>query len=705
MRIPLDYYKVLGIPLHLSDDQIQQAYQDRLAQLPRRDYSDAAIASRNELFAEAHAVLMSPEQRRAYNQYWWGDSPFFNPFPDEDASESSPDSNSDSLLPYLDIEPTQLMGALLILQDLGEYEVILSLTEDRLHGIEPLDEEAISRPDLILTVALAYLELSREQWQQQQYDAAAKSGIKGLAWLQSDNLFSNVQTEIRQELYKLRPYRILELLNQDQSDPSARSQGLELLKDMIQDRHGIEGKGNDHSGLGIDDFLKFIQQLRHQLSLDEQEQLFVPEVSRPSLAATYLAIHSLITQGLCHKDPQRILDAQTLLRKITNHQDTALEEAICALLLGQTEVATQALKRSQDQTALTAIREQSHGDSDLLPGLYGYTEQWLTSELCPYFADITEKDLCLADYFADTSVQAFIDHHSYTLSPSSAVSSLLDTNPDLTMATQFATYSDDISDQSSSTRRRGFRSRSQGSPQNFASPQTNPSDVSPLPPETSRRLESLEDPSATALPPRPRRRRVSINPWRFGLFLSVLTLGLGGGAFLIAQTLQSPLNRLDTDPLNLSLATAVIEIPDENQSQSLLLPHGTMTQEVAQQVVETWLKRKAITFGSTHNLAALNEILVNPLLGQQQSRAQTDKQQNQYRQYQHQVKILSFEADPSNPQRAVVTARVKEATEYFRSDAPEKSFRRENDDLTVLYSLERQGDLWKIKNIAIKQTH
>jgi len=53
VRIPLDYYRILGLPLAASHEQLQQAYSDRTVQLPRREYSDAAIIARKQIIEEA----------------------------------------------------------------------------------------------------------------------------------------------------------------------------------------------------------------------------------------------------------------------------------------------------------------------------------------------------------------------------------------------------------------------------------------------------------------------------------------------------------------------------------------------------------------------------------------------------------------------------------------------------------------------------
>jgi curved DNA-binding protein CbpA len=72
VRIPLDYYRILGLPLAASDEQLRQAYSDRIVQLPRREYSSAAIYSRKQLIEQAYTVLLDTQKRKAYDQLYLG---------------------------------------------------------------------------------------------------------------------------------------------------------------------------------------------------------------------------------------------------------------------------------------------------------------------------------------------------------------------------------------------------------------------------------------------------------------------------------------------------------------------------------------------------------------------------------------------------------------------------------------------------------
>ena len=418
MRIPLDYYRILGLPIQATAEQLQQAYRDRSLQLPRREYSEVAITARKQLLEQAYAVLGDPQQRADY------DGNFLNHLFDQPSNESLSDPTSslntegELFTPSLEITEEQFVGALIILYDLGEYELLLKLSRPYLSSGSlkvNLDQGCLGEPqqvqaDIVLTIALACLELGREQWQQTQYENAATSLETGQKLLLSEGLFPTLRGEIQADLYKLRPYRVLELLALPIQNASERRHGLAILQNMIQERGGIDGADDDQSGLNIDDFLRFIQQLRGYLTSAEQEALFESETKRPSAVATYLAVYALMARGFCQRQPALIVRAQQLLMHLGKRQDIYLEQAVCALLLGQTEQATRALELSQEYQSLAFIRENSQGSPDLLPGLCLYGELWLQTEVLPHFRDLAQEQVFLKDYFADPGIQAFLEN-------------------------------------------------------------------------------------------------------------------------------------------------------------------------------------------------------------------------------------------------------------------------------------------------------
>lgn len=425
MRIPLDYYRILGLPIQATAEQLQQAHRDRTLQLPRREYSEAAIAARKQLIDEAHEVLSNPEERQAYDAGFLAKSYELEPEALAAAeSEISPhatvagaNSAVDPYTPSIEIQDSQLVGALLILLELGEYELVIKLGRPYLSsgsGSVDLDQGRFGEPetvlaDVVLTIALACLELGREQWQQGQYENAAESLDTGQELLRREGLFETIRREIQSDLYKLRPYRILELLALPETCLNERRRGLQLLQKMLQDRGGIDGSGDDYSGLNIDDFLRFIQQLRGYLTAAEQQTLFEAEARRPSAVATYLAVYALLARGFAQQQPALVRRAKQTLIRLSSRQDVHLEQAVCALLLGQTEEASRALELSQEYEPLAFIREHSQGAPDLLPGLCLYAERWLQQEVFPHFRDLSQQQASLKNYFANEQVQSYLE--------------------------------------------------------------------------------------------------------------------------------------------------------------------------------------------------------------------------------------------------------------------------------------------------------
>lgn len=705
MRIPLDYFRALGIPFQVSTEQISQAYQDRLIQLPRREYSEAAIAARREILQTAYGVLTDPEQRDSYQERWWPTHP------------STPAPETD---PYLEIAPAQLMGGLLLLQDLGEYEEVLKLAEGELY--RPEDPAALQtiRADLILITALAYLELGRESWQRSDYETAAATVLKGLAWLQREAQFPEVQNEIREELFRLRPYRILELVADPDLDSPERAKGIQLLQEMIQDRFGIEGRGNDRSGLGIDDFLQFIQQLRPQLTAAEQESLFVPEAERPSVIASYLAVYALLAQVITEKKPNYLERCKTLLLQLKNRQDVALEEAICALLLGQADEALTLVEECQDEKVQSFIRNASTEGADQLPGLYAYAEHWLDQDIFPCFRNLPtiQGRIALENYFSDPTVQHYlVDPHYSSSSPlTPAVSS--STVQDSTMARNLAQYQDDSPPQRPAYRRNGASFRSSGSEETAqqstltatAPPETSPlvwPGTTPSPVATYGSSYLMPDdylPAETTVvkPARKRRRRVvRINPLRFGLFLCGC-VGLVGGLIWWLQSSRPPLAALEADQLMVSLNEAAIELPSVSKISLATAPTGNLTPATAEQLIEYWLNVKAAAFGPKHQISDLDLVLTPPLLLQWRNRAQREKSDQAFRRYQHQVEVLDVQMDAPTADKAVITAKVTENTRYYRHRDPQKLQKTSTDDLTIAYRVVRQDNQWRIQGATVK---
>lgn len=407
MRIPLDYYRILGLPIQATAEQLKQSHRDRMLQVPRREYSELAIDARRQLIDVAYSVLGNSMRRSEYDQAFLAAS--------KPAMSVTADADFDDNVPTIEMENHQLVGALLILLELGEYELVLRLGRPYLQRDSHTPEgrllkEQPALADIILTLAIACLELGREEWQQNHYEHAAESLETGRELLIKEDLFPVLRAEVQADLYKLRPYRTLELIARPLEQKRSRKEGIALLRGMLQDRGGIDGAEDDLSGLGVDDFLRFVQQLRGFLTAAEQQEVFEAEAQRPSAVGTYLAVYALLARGFAQHQPTLIRRAKQMLLRLSGRQDVHLEQAICAVLLGQTEEASRALERSQEYDPLDFIREHSQGSPDLLPGLCLYAENWLQQEVFPFFRDLDQQPATLKDYFADSSVQSYLEN-------------------------------------------------------------------------------------------------------------------------------------------------------------------------------------------------------------------------------------------------------------------------------------------------------
>lgn len=755
-----------------SDEQLATAYSDRIVGLPRREYSSSAIAYRKKLIEEAYVVLSDPKERKEYDRVYLTHA--YTPGEESDAGvaieERTPGSQTDikSTTLGIDISQEELIGALMLLQELGEYEQVLKLGRPYLVNQngkvvgnlgEPSRQAQLSpehnaqRPDVVLTVALACLELGREQWQQAHYENAAVSLETGLELLSNEGLFQTVQAEIEADLNRLRPYRILELLALPVEKTAERQQGLRLLQSVLQQRGGIDGTGFDQSGLNVDDFLRFIQQLRHHLTVAEQHKLFEQESKRPSAVATYLAVYALIARGFIQRQPALIRQAKQMLIQLGKRQDVHLEQSLCALLLGQTQEATRALELSQEYEALVFIRENSQDSPDLLPGLCLYGETWLQNEVFPHFRDLKNQPASLKEYFADTQVQSYlealpretkINQANRQSAPQAQPNRQNPQNPQNPRNPQ---NSNVVYRQFNTSRQtppgypQKINSSAASRPINPVTPiNETPTATGPLPtaerfsnnraqndsarttnrppqPKTRRRRKHGDIPKsgrAIERTPRreaPRRRNAPSNLEKrtrfiwliFGSLSGLFILWfLVGPAIGFLQNIFSPEPTLQGEQLNIQINQPPIEIP--NPDSQLILDSGTLTKETGEEIVRTWLSTKKEALGLNHNIDSLNQILVGTALANWQIVAQQDKANNRYRTFEHNVNIESVDTVPNNENQAAIEATITEEANFYENGQlnADKSYK---DTIRVRYMLVKIGGNWRIKEMSVVNTN
>jgi hypothetical protein len=737
VRIPLDYYRILGLPIQATADQLKQAHRDRTLQLPRREYSEVAIEARKALIDEAYGILSDADQRHSYDRQFLATA---HPTPppetdgdDGDAGEAvlrslaaeAPGAH-ETPPPTIDIHPDQLVGALLILLEMGEYELVIRLGRPYLtSGGSSLEQGRMGDPkrvlaDIVLTLALACLELGREQWQQRQYENAAESLETGQELLLRENLFPSIRAELRGDLYKLRPYRILELVARPLEQTPERRQGIKLLKAMLQDRGGIDGAEDDLSGLSTDDFLRFIQQLRGYLTAGEQQEIFEGEARRPSAVAIYLAVYALLARGFAFHQPALIRRAKQLLGRVSPHQDVYLEQAVCALLLGQTEEASRALELSQEYEPLAFIREHSQGAPDRLPGLCLYGERWLREEVFPHFRDLAQHQTGLKDYFADPQVQAALEampapvDRAPMAAPPPAPGerpAAYGTAPPPEAVTPPGAPPWTVPGPITAPRAAGevvaadptiAERVSQLSPEGRLG-DAQPWDDRPVAPAPSRSAggQNGHRPPPVGPAVAPPLGRPSRSP-HWGRLAGVAVVGLLGVGLLgvatlrtlgwLAATLSGP--RIDRPPLDVGLAAPPIAIPEPAPPEPDISLNA-----MAERAINNWLAAKREAMGESHNIASLEAALAEPALTQWRNRAREGEQNSWYWEYDHAVQVVSVEPDDPSADALVVEAQVQETADLYQFGQVNTAESYEA-ELTMRYNLVRQGSEWLVQDMT-----
>ncbi|ERN40922.1 DnaJ-class molecular chaperone with C-terminal Zn finger domain protein [Rubidibacter lacunae KORDI 51-2] len=735
MYIPLDYYRVLGVPPQASPEQIDRAYRDRSCQQLRPEYGAEAIAARQQLLEVARSVLSDPERRAGYDasflltpQTPTTSQELVDPtdeavVADEPTDEANaPLADVDVVQPQLEIEEAQLAGALPILLEHGEYDCVCALVEPRLSG-NP--NAVVNRVDLVLALALAYRELGREHWQSGQYVQAATTEQRGYDLLVCETLFPHLQSELLGELHVLRPYRILELLGRKDRQATDTNEALDLLQAMLTDRGGIEGRAEDRSGLTTDAFLGFIQQLREHLTAAEQQEFFAEEARRPSPAAMYLTACAAIARGFADGQPELVLEAQTWLHRLDRYQDVCLERAIASLLLGHGDAAIAALTGSREAAAIATIRQHSEGAQDLLPGLCYYTEYWLRTELFHCFRDLRGQSMSLQDYFTDARVERVLETVQPVAEPQSSIlvesyalgararyggaQSAAVTAGTARVSARVATLERPVArvagggylpanptgvsrpDGRSRRMRRAPLARPSGMPVAVTPRGSNNDDGQDAQDRPTPQLGRQRLTKQTVI-----RRRLLVLGAAGLASVGVISL-LAMGAWHVVRQVFARGPALDGAQLQIALDRPPLPLPPP--AAELPVDTGVLGSDAARMVIQTWLTSKSSALGSERDLAALNQALVDPMLSEWQARAQSFANEGAYQEFQHGIEPGSVRIVVQNSDRAQIEAVVKEAANYFRN-GQRVAAQSYNDELRVRYDVVRSGGSWRIRDVT-----
>lgn len=179
--------------------------------------------------------------------------------------------------------------------------------------------------------------------------------------------------------------------------------------------------------------------------------------------------------------------------------------------------------------------------------------------------------------------------------------------------------------------------------------------------------------------------------------MAVGCLGIGSIGFLAMRGLGWMGKQLagsppQTAPLDISIDTAVIDIPDPPPPAEAI-----GVKDVAARAINDWLAAKRAALGPDYDDSQLPSVLGEPLLAQWQRRADAAASENWYWRYEHQVNVISVEPEEPTADELQAIAEVTEEARFFRLGVEdvENSY---SADLTMRYDLVRQNEDWLVQD-------
>ncbi|CAK7346271.1 unnamed protein product [Dovyalis caffra] len=215
VSIPLHFYQVLGAETHFLGDGIKRAYEARVSKPPQYGFSQDALISRRQILQAACETLADPASRRDYNQ-------------------GLIDDETDTIITQVPWD--KVPGALSVLQEAGETEVVLQIGESLLRERLPKS----FKQDVVLAMVLAYVDMSRDAMALDPPDFIRGREVleRALKLLQEEgasSLAPDLQSQIDETLEEITPRSVLELLALPLSDEyrTRREEGLQGVRNTL----------------------------------------------------------------------------------------------------------------------------------------------------------------------------------------------------------------------------------------------------------------------------------------------------------------------------------------------------------------------------------------------------------------------------------------------------------------------------------------
>ncbi len=385
MDLPIDHFRLLGVPPSADAQGVLRTLQSRLDRPPHPGFTAETLQSRAELLRASADLLCDADRRAAY-----------------EAELTSLAGSDGSLQPALDIASARQVGGLVLLMEGGQPLEAFELASRSLQPPQSPTLGSGREADLTLLAGLACLAAASELEEQRRFEAAARTLQQGLQLLQRLGRQPDLRETMHSQLDRLTPYRVLDLLSRDLVAGVERQEGLELLEQLVQRRGGLEGDGDPQ--FPSQDFQPFFHQIRAFLTVQEQVDLFSRWAATGSDAADFLATIALTASGFAQRKPERIAEARHRLQRSGREGIDPLL-ANLHLLLGEADTARTCFDRGASQE----LKDWAAGKSaDPLGQLCAYCSDWLVRDVLPGYRDL-EAEPDLVAYFSDRDVVAYVE--------------------------------------------------------------------------------------------------------------------------------------------------------------------------------------------------------------------------------------------------------------------------------------------------------
>ena len=386
MELPIDHFHLLGVQPTTDAQSVLRTLQQRLDRSPDQGFSLETLQARAELLRNSADLLSDEQRRRAYEAQLLG-------------IHAASGSNQ---IAALEIPASRDVAGLLLMLEAG---LAQEAFETARRNLQPPQAPALGssrEADLTLLAGLACQAAAQDYQDQRRFEAAATVLQQGLQLLQRMGQLPQQRHQLEQQLGRLLPYRVLDLVSRDLGATLERSEGLKLLEELVQRRGGLDGDGDRDFDQGK--FQTFFKQIRPFLTVQEQVDLFSRWAQAGSATADFLASYALTASGFAQRKPERIREAYG---RLSAAGQLGIEPFLACqqLLLGQVEQA----ESHFDQGASPELRQwASEQGSESLERLCAYCRDWLAREVLPGYRDM-EVDADLDAWFADRDVQAYVE--------------------------------------------------------------------------------------------------------------------------------------------------------------------------------------------------------------------------------------------------------------------------------------------------------